>query len=276
MEIKNKNIPAWLDKSHPNFERWLRSRNLSIARGEFVRSVVSGKINCQGLKILDLGSGEGGSSKVFSVGNYVVGYDIDKHRLTRQKINYDLENLVRGSAENLPFKNDTFDLIIFQDVIEHLPLNINYFDTLHKILKQNGIIYLSTPNKISLVNIISDPHWGVPFVSLLSRKNIRRYFLKYFRRSEIGRKDIAQLITLNQLKKKSAEYFNITLYTNHSVQRLMRGDKGIVWSSFHLNMIKLIKYFKLDFLLIKISNDKIGFINKFLTPTFYLTLKKTK
>jgi hypothetical protein len=56
----------------------------------------------------------------------------------------------------------------------------------------------------------------------------------------------------------------------------MRGDKGIVWSSFHLNMIKLIKYFKLDFLLIKISNDKIGFINKFLTPTFYLTLKKTK
>jgi 2-polyprenyl-3-methyl-5-hydroxy-6-metoxy-1,4-benzoquinol methylase len=210
MEIINKSIPAWLNKSHPNFERWLRSRNLSIARGEFVRSIVSGEINCEGLTILDLGSGEGGSSKVFSKKNYVVSYDIDKLRLTRQKINYDLENLVRGNAEHLPFKNSSFDLIIFQDVIEHLPMNVNYFESLNKILKKNGIIYLSTPNKISLFNIMSDPHWGVPFVSLLSRKNIRRYFLKYFRRSEIGRKDIAQLITLNQ--KKNRRNISILLF----------------------------------------------------------------
>ena len=63
MKAKN---PAWLDESHPNFLRWKRARELSIERGKFVRSVINQQIKTTNFNVLDLGSGEGGTSKVFS------------------------------------------------------------------------------------------------------------------------------------------------------------------------------------------------------------------
>ena len=68
--------------------------------------------------------------------------------------------------------------------------------------------------------------------------------------------------------------FNITLYTNLSVRELFNGNKGIVWSDFHLKLIALCKVIKLDKVIIKIANDKIGLLNQYFTPTFYIILKK--
>jgi predicted rRNA methylase YqxC with S4 and FtsJ domains len=76
--------PAWLDESHPNFDRWKRSRELSIERGKFVHSIINQKVNANNLSVLDLGSGEGGTSKVFSENNFVVSLDLNLIRLQRQ------------------------------------------------------------------------------------------------------------------------------------------------------------------------------------------------
>ena len=76
--------PAWLDKSHPNFSKWQRARELSIERGKFVHSIVSQNIQANNLTVLDLGSGEGGTAKVFSKNNFVVSLDLSLVRLQRQ------------------------------------------------------------------------------------------------------------------------------------------------------------------------------------------------
>ena len=112
---------AWLDKTHPNYKRWKRGRDLSIHRGEFVLSILNKFSECENLKVLDLGSGLGGTSNVFADKNFVISYDVDYFRLKNQiecKHNYLKMN---GDALNLPFKKNTFDIIILQDVIEHLP-----------------------------------------------------------------------------------------------------------------------------------------------------------
>ena len=85
MEVKENN-PTWLDESHPNFLRWKRARELSIERGKFVRSVINQQIKTTNLNVLDLGSGEGGTSKVFSADNFVVSLDLSLIRLQRQRI----------------------------------------------------------------------------------------------------------------------------------------------------------------------------------------------
>ena len=82
------------------------------------------------------------------------------------------ENLIRkyGTFNNkvskgaldttmLPFKDNTFDLIIFNHVIEHIPEYRKAVKELHRVLKKKGYFYLATPNlhrkfvhlKISLV-----------------------------------------------------------------------------------------------------------------------------
>jgi SAM-dependent methyltransferase len=300
VEVKDK-TPVWLDESHPNFVRWKRAREVSIERGKFVQAVVAQKVNSKNLYILDLGSGEGGTSKVFTVDNFVVSFDLNLIRLQRQLLNvipkegtYPAEKsstnnetrflswfemtkpeLVNGSATQLPFANNSFDLIIIQDVIEHLT-DVNDFNTeIKRVLKSEGTIYLSTPNKYSIFNFITDPHFGLPFVSILKRESIKKYFLKHFRKDDYNRTDIAQLFSLNELINLFKNDFEIKLYTKFSVQELFNGSKGIVWSDFHLKLIAFCKLIKLDLLIIKLANDKIGILNKFFTPTLYFAFKKT-
>jgi 2-polyprenyl-3-methyl-5-hydroxy-6-metoxy-1,4-benzoquinol methylase len=298
----NKSTPAWLDPSHPNFKRWEAARNLSIERGKFVRSMIEQDLKVQNLSVLDLGSGEGGTANVFSRDNFVVSFDLSLIRLKRQLLDVIPKNpdfsketeesvayntviskegsypteksVVNGTALQLPFSDHSFDLIIIQDVIEHLNETKSFIKEVKRVLKPKGMLYLSTPNKYSIFNFISDPHFGLPVVSTLKRESIKKYFLKHFRKNDLNRQDIAQLLSLNELVKLFSNNFNLQLNTKFAVKELFNGNKGIVWSDFHLKLISFCKAIKLDKLLIKISNDKIGVLNKFFTPTFYIILNR--
>jgi len=261
------------DKAHPNYERWRRAREISLERGKFIKSVLSNFIDCKNLRILDIGSGEGGTVKIFEEDNTVVSIEKNPGRLIKQ-INTGLKLLILGNAVNLPLKERTFNLIILQDCIEHLKIKRNLFEQLHQLLDDNGIIYLSTPNKYSFFNIISDPHWGLPIVAFFSRKNIKKYFLKYFRKRDFLREDIAELFSLSELEKLFGGKFEMILNTKFALKELLRGNKGLIWSDFHLRLLRLAKRIHLEKFLNHIANDKRGVLNKFITPTFYLILIK--
>ena len=276
MEVAEKQI-HWLDEEHPNYERWKRAREISIERGKFVKSIISKDCKCQNLKILDIGSGEGGTSEVLSEDNFVTSFDMNKIRLLRQQNSFSDINLLCGSSSSLPFKNNSLDLIILQDVLEHLDNKEKLINNIYNLLNDNGMIYLSTPNKFSVVNIIADPHWGVPLVSLLKRKSVRKYFLNYFRKSEMNRKDIAELLSLKNIYELFADKFEVQLFTLHSVKELFKDNKGIVWSDFHLKLLHILKKVKLDKVIISLANDRMGFLNRFFSPTFYMVfIKKAK
>ena len=287
IEVKNQKSPkgvlwtkvkntAWLNPNHPNFERWKRARELSVERGKFVKIIIEKYLECENLNVLDLGSGEGGTSIIFSVQNKVFSYDLNLIRLERQKNNFSNYYKINGDALKLPFKKNSFDLIIVQDVIEHLTDVSGLITEINILLKHNGIIYISTPNKYSIFNIIADPHWGLPLISIFTRERIKKYFLKNFRKDEINRKDIPQLLSLNEIIKKFGDYFEINLETRHSLEKLLKGDKGIIWSNFHINLLKFIKKMRIGSLLLTLSNNKKGIINKYINPTFYLIMKKIK
>ena len=275
MGINENVIPAWLDRTHPNCRRWEKSRRLALERGDFVKSIIQNYVKCSGLRVLDLGSGEGGTSFILSKDNNVVSFDISLLRLKRQDNDGKFQR-INGNALDLPFKPGTFDLIILQDVIEHLTDTKLFIQKLKSLLMSDGIIYLSTPNKLSFLNFIADPHWGLPFISILKRDKIKKYFLKYFRKDEINRKDIAQLLSLKGIRKVFSSDFKINLNTKYSVQKLFEGHKGIVWSDFHIFLINIIKTLHLNKAILKIVNNKEGFVNKYLNPTFYFILIKTK
>jgi hypothetical protein len=159
-------------------------------------------------------------------------------------------------------------------VIEHLNINKKMIEELTSLLKNDGLIYLSTPNRFSIINIISDPHWGMPFLSLFKRNQIKKYFLKYFRKSDYSRDDVAELLSLKQIYDLFGQYYSLKILTKFSVKYLINGGKGLVWSKFHLRLVKILNFLGLNKILTRIANDKPGIINKFFTPTFYIILKK--
>lgn len=273
MEVKETSNIIWLDKSHPNYERWKRARGLSFERAKVIETILNKFIDLNNLNILDLGSGEGGTSKLFSQNNFVISYDLNYQRLLRQSSDSNIQK-VQADARVIPFKENSFDLIILQDVIEHISDYEILLEELKRILKKNGVIYLSTPNKNSLINLIADPHWGLPFLSILNRENIRKYFLKFFRKKDYNRNDIAELLSLNKIYKYFEENFIISLQTINVFKMMIEGNKGIVWSNFHLKILKLIKMLPFQDSLLKLVNNKKGILNNNLTPEFYIVLKR--
>ena len=57
--------PAWLNPDHPNYKRWERARELALDRAKIAGEIISSYKICKDLNILDLGSGEGGTSFIF-------------------------------------------------------------------------------------------------------------------------------------------------------------------------------------------------------------------
>jgi SAM-dependent methyltransferase len=271
MEINSENI-VWMNPEHPNYERWARGRKLAKARAEVVKRIISPDEPIENLNILDLGSGEGGTSSLFAESNKVFSYDLSMFRLVHQRQSNPDYALINNNDEHLPFRDSSFDIIILQDVIEHIERRELLIEELSRVLNNDGIIYLSTPNRYSLFNIISDPHWGIPLLCLFKRHIIHKYFLRFLRKEDSGRKDDAELLSLRELRELLGS-FRFRLNTKEIIKLLPQNSDGILWSRFHLLLYNLIKKSGLLLILEKLSNNRCGIINNLFTPTFYITLK---
>jgi len=52
---------------------------------------------------------------------------------------------VIGDAHNLPFKNNSFDLVIIQAVLEHVKYPKKVVDEIYRVLKKKGFVYAEVP-----------------------------------------------------------------------------------------------------------------------------------
>jgi len=95
--------------------------------------------------ILDLGCGVGEYFKSFNLKDYlVVGCDVEYLALQNRICNF---NPVQGSTEMLPFRDKSFDLILFSEVLEHLSNPNKALDEIERISKHKGLLIISTPLK---------------------------------------------------------------------------------------------------------------------------------
>lgn len=97
--------------------------------------------------VLDLGCGVG-EYLVSAVDKkrLVIGADLDKFQLKNKICNF---ISVQCDALHLPFVHNSFDLILFSEVLEHLPHPEKALDEIVRVLKPKGILLLSTPSKKS-------------------------------------------------------------------------------------------------------------------------------
>lgn len=105
----------------------------------------------EGNLVLDLGCGTGYGTHELSTKAYEsVGIDIWKNGIRHCHREYGKKNsFLVASGNSLPFKNDSFDLVVSFQVIEHIHPNavLNYLEEIERILKYGGILIVSTPNK---------------------------------------------------------------------------------------------------------------------------------
>lgn len=115
-----------------------------LARYAFARRYARGK------RILDCGCGTGyGSAELAEVAAEVTGIDISNDAVEYARLNYARANTryVTGSCLNLAFPAESFDLLVAFEVIEHVADFRRFLDQCARVLRPDGILLLSTPNK---------------------------------------------------------------------------------------------------------------------------------
>lgn len=109
--------------------------------------------------ILDVGCWTGRYTSFASkYAKKAVGVDPSHEAINDARREIPQASFLVGAVNHLPFKDKSFDAVIFLAVLEHIPegTESQALIEIHRVLKQNGYLILETPNKHPL-SILLDP-----------------------------------------------------------------------------------------------------------------------
>jgi ubiquinone/menaquinone biosynthesis C-methylase UbiE len=104
---------------------------------------------CEGARVLDAGCGSGYGAAELSDASSVVGTDISVEALRYARLNFAGPHVafVQARCEALPFAARSFDVVTAFEVIEHLEQWRDLLSEASRVLKDTGVLLISTPNK---------------------------------------------------------------------------------------------------------------------------------
>ncbi len=105
----------------------------------------------KGRDVLDIASGEGYGSAMLAEGaRSVIGVDVSHEAVAHAASNYSgIDNLkyVQGSASAIPLADDSVDVVVSFETIEHLLEQEEMMGEIRRVLRSGGIMVMSSPNK---------------------------------------------------------------------------------------------------------------------------------
>lgn len=123
---------------------------LNFTTVEHLHRYAIAKELCVGKHVLDIASGEGyGSNLLTKVAASVTGVDIDNVAIEKAKRIYNKSNLSfkTGSCSAIPIKSNSIDVIVSFETIEHHDQHEEMFFEIKRVLKPDGILIISSPDK---------------------------------------------------------------------------------------------------------------------------------
>lgn len=140
-----------------------REEYLLYLRHVFVYEILSNKLKATD-SVLEIGFGEGyGTHLISGYVDSVIGLDVEKKAVEYANEKYGSENCSFQSYDGLkiPFEENTFDSIVSYQVIEHVDKDEYFLKEIHRVLKEGGTLYLTTPNRLHRLDPGEEP-WN-PF-----------------------------------------------------------------------------------------------------------------
>lgn len=104
--------------------------------------------NC---RVIDVGCGTGEYTSIFSRnGNCVIVLDVQ----SRVEEKYSKFLFIRGDGTRMLFDSGSVDIVVSFDVIEHVEDALTFLKETHRVLKKDGRVFMSTPNRERLSHLL--------------------------------------------------------------------------------------------------------------------------
>ncbi len=113
-----------------------------------------------GLRTLEVACGRGGFvRKLARTSSLSCGMDFSGaaiaigHQRWRELDGGSPACFVQGDAQNLPFPDGIFDVLISCETIEHIPAPVDALREFHRVTRPGGMLYLTTPNYFNFMGL---------------------------------------------------------------------------------------------------------------------------
>ena len=183
---------------------WFVGRRLILE--SFLKQIIHNpKSKIQNPKILDVGCGTGANLEMLSKFGEASGVDVaeDALEFCRKR---GLERVKHGLAENLPYEDESFDLVTALDVVEHLDDDVAGLKEMRRVLKKDGRALIFVPAFMFL--------WGV-------QDDVSNHRIRYTKKQIIERLEKAGF------EIERATYANITFFAPILAGRTLMKLTGI-------------------------------------------------
>ncbi len=257
---------------NPNKALWDNYDRFAARRGWLVKCILQSKIQLPGTKILDVGCGTGHISRFLARdGAHVTA--IDPNWSGKKTVSPDTHFLKTSLiAFNGPPQH--YHAVVLTDVLEHLYNPLENLIKIHHLLKSGGWLFITTPNKYSPFNLVSDPHYSLPGIAGLKRRHVKKIITTFGWHSKT-KSDFPQLLSFKNIEKILYKSGFCWQFVNCKCIHIALEKPECVWSRpFHLALVSLIRKFGLKSLVLKIINDRKKTFNKFINPTFFILAQK--
>ena len=133
MKDNEKNLVQSFYETHHKEGQRLNQSFLEGIRGQLFSDWIG-----KNKKVLDLGGRDGTLTKHFIEKNHVTLADIDENALEYAKKNYKVETMKVDLNQSLTFQDNSFDVVVMAEVLEHLPYPNITLSEIKRVLKTNG------------------------------------------------------------------------------------------------------------------------------------------
>ncbi len=187
--------PDWYVDEQPSeaaspWRHHLKKRRLYLE--EALGGYLQGSGRSRAATLLDLGCGDGNNLKFLrKFGESVYASDYNLTRLVRARSRHLEVVLFLADILDYPARQDFFEIIFFNHVLEHIPEDERALQTVYRLLKPKGLLVLGVPNEGA---------WWWQLAYRLQPKTLQSTDHVHFYTAEtIGQKLVSQGFTLLEI-----------------------------------------------------------------------------
>jgi ubiquinone/menaquinone biosynthesis C-methylase UbiE len=123
------------------------------------QAILARRYGRKGARLLEIGSGMGHLVGSLEESFNTYGMDLNHWAVKQSKAVINKTSLQTASAQELPFQDGAFNVVIIKHIVEHLPDPQKAINEIGRVTGKGGILLLATPNLDSLLKPWKGEKW---------------------------------------------------------------------------------------------------------------------